>query len=66
MLWYPLSPVAASWFVAIVPSSYLTGVIACFADEHLAPSFRRHLARQAATILIIQALIASSMVKHIV
>ena len=48
VLWYPLSPVATLWFVAIVPSSYLAGVIACFTDEPLAPSFRRHLARQIA------------------
>ena len=48
-LGYPLSPVAAFWFVAIVPSSYLAGVIAFFSDERLALSFRRHLARQNAT-----------------
>ena len=48
MLWYPLSPIAALWFVAIVPSKYLAGVIACLSDDRLAPSFRRHLARQAA------------------
>ena len=50
MLWYPLSPVAALWFVAIVSSSHLAGVIARLSDERLAPSFRRRLARQAATI----------------
>ena len=41
LLWYALSPVASIWFVAIVPSSYLAGVNACFSDERLAPSFRR-------------------------
>ena len=48
LLWCLLSPVAAFLFVAIVPSSYLAGVIACVSDERLAPSFRRHLARQTA------------------
>ena len=47
VLWYILSPVAALWFVAIVPSSYLAGVIACFSDERLAPSLRRHLSGEA-------------------
>lgn len=28
LLWYPLSPFAALWFVARVSSSYLSGVIA--------------------------------------
>ena len=36
VLWYPLSPVAALWFVVIVPSSYLADVFACFSDERLA------------------------------
>ena len=45
LLWYPISPVAALWFVAIVPSSYLAGVIACLSDGRLAPSFRRHVWR---------------------
>ena len=36
-------PVAALWFVAIAPLSYLAGVIACLSDERLAPSFRGHL-----------------------
>ena len=35
MLWHPLTPVAAVWFVASVPSSYM-------AVEYLAVSFRRH------------------------
>ena len=59
--WYPLSPVAALWFVAIVPSSYLAGDIACFSDERLAPSFRRYLARHTATISR-----AHTIVKHLV
>ena len=46
--WYPLSPVAALCFVASVFSSYLVRVVACLTDECLAPSFRRHLATQAA------------------
>ena len=49
VLWYPLSPVAALWSVASVPSSYLAGVIACLADECLACSFRRHSASKRAT-----------------
>ena len=49
LFWYPLSPAAASWFVAIVASSYLARVIACRFDERLAPSFRRRLARQTTT-----------------
>ena len=49
VLWHPLSPVATLSFIASVPSSYLAGVIACLTDECLAPSFRRHLERQAAT-----------------
>ena len=49
MLWYPHSPVAALWFIAIVPPSYLADVIACFSDERLDPLFRRRLARQTAT-----------------
>ena len=50
MLRYPLSPVAVLWFARSSPSSNLAGVIACLADECLAPSFRTHPARQAATI----------------
>ena len=41
-------PCCGVMVVAIVPSSYLAGVIASFSDERLAPSFRRHLARQTA------------------
>ena len=48
VLWYPLSPVAALWFVASACASYLAGVyrlwLAGLADESLAPSFRRHAA----------------------
>ena len=49
MLWYPLSSVAALWFVAIAPSSYLAGIIACVSDERLAPSFRRHIYGEASS-----------------
>ena len=49
VLWYPLSPDAASWFVSSAPSVYLAGVIACLTYECLAPSFIRHLTRQATT-----------------
>ena len=34
VLWHPLSPAAVLWFVAIAPSSYLTGLIAC---SHMTP-----------------------------
>ena len=50
MLWYPLSHVAVLYFVATAPSSYLAGVIAPLSGERLAPSFRKHLARQTTTI----------------
>ena len=64
VLRYPLSPAAAFWLAAIVPSSYLEGVIASLSDERLAPSFRRHLAGQAATKY--KSLVTSNVVNHLV
>ena len=34
VLWYPLSPVAALLFVAIIPSSYLACVFVCISPHH--------------------------------
>ena len=65
VLWYPLSPVAAFAFEAIVCSSYLAGGIAWVSVECLAPSFGKHLARQTATT-VINELITSNLVKHLV
>ena len=37
VLWYPLIPFAALQFVALAPSSYLAGVIACLYEAEPAP-----------------------------
>ena len=49
VLWYILSPVAALWFIASVPSWCLAGVIACLDEGRLGLSLRRHPASKQAS-----------------
>ena len=64
VLWYPLFPVAALWFVASVPPSYLAGAIACLDEDSLAPSFRRYPASKQASNR--SSYIFQASVKHLV